>query len=259
MNNMKNQEVAYYWVNQGVEYPENKDYVQAPYGDNNEGHRIVTHLRIGDKILSYIYRKGGVFRILTVISVPETFVYSDGRVWCRAKVSEDTNINPTSLKKIEVLLKYNPDALPEYSNNIPWNKDFGKVKQARYLTQIPLKLFMLIAETCNYTVDLNPNQNSKKVSLEYREGEVIERKLLIRERNRDIVSLVKMRDNYTCLACGFRYENKIVEAHHLIPLHKSDSDKLVCANDLITLCPNCHSIAHILLEKDSIYSDKKYY
>ena len=48
-----------------------------------------------------------------------------------------------------------------------------------------------------------------------------------------------VRDNYTCQCCGKK--NCRVEVHHLIPRSRGGSDKLA---NLVTLCTDCHHLAH---------------
>lgn len=105
---------------------------------------------------------------------------------------------------------------------------------------------------------INDNTDTAAIEdlLEQYEGEIKERTYLSRSRNRQVVSVAKQRDNYTCIACKFSYENKIVEAHHLIPINEKDAGTIT-ANELITLCPTCHSLAHVLLKNDSSYQNKE--
>lgn len=83
----------------------------------------------------------------------------------------------------------------------------------------------------------------------YIEGETVERKVLSYKRNKRIVDACKKRDNYTCQSCSFFHDNKIVECHHLEPLHMVKKSTIRLEN-LITLCPTCHRLAHALLRKD---------
>ncbi len=93
---------------------------------------------------------------------------------------------------------------------------------------------------------------------EVREGELTERKILSRKRNREVVKQAKIRDEFKCQSCNFYFYNKIVEAHHLTPLSEK-GESVIKIEDLITLCPNCHSISHYLLKEDSIlYSNKNF-
>lgn len=55
---------------------------------------------------------------------------------------------------------------------------------------------------------------------------------------------------YSCLSCGFNFEEKygaigygFIHVHHLKPL--AEGERTVDPiNDLVPLCPNCHSMAH---------------
>ena len=250
----------YFWVNQRREYPKNKIYVQAPCDTKDSGHKLVQKINKGDKFLSYINEQGGIFRILTAVSFPETFKHEDGRIWCRVSVEEFTNITPINLAEIKSLLQTHSILVPQNNENTPWNYDFCKVKQRRYLTEISKDLFELIAKQCGYPKQLIPTGKTVSNMSEQKErfeGEEVERTVLATSRNREVVVEVKNRDNYSCVVCGFRFRNKIVEAHHLMPLSKTDGIKKVSNDDLITLCPNCHAIAHFLLKENIKYTDRK--
>lgn len=67
------------------------------------------------------------------------------------------------------------------------------------------------------------------------------------------VKEAKERDNYTCQACGFHFENQIVHVHHLDPISEYKRPKDTNLEDLITLCPTCHYLAHYWVRKDSTY------
>ena len=72
-------------------------------------------------------------------------------------------------------------------------------------------------------------------------------------RSSKLVKAAKRRDRYTCQACSFYFNDKIVQAHHLNPLSEREHPKETSVSDLVTLCPNCHYLAHHLLEEDSTY------
>lgn len=97
-------------------------------------------------------------------------------------------------------------------------------------------------------------QEKTKVE-EVRDGEMIERKILTYKRNREIVIKAKELAEYKCEACEFYYDNKIIEAHHLVPLSLT-GETTITIDELVVLCPNCHSIAHYLLKKDEIYQNR---
>lgn len=67
-------------------------------------------------------------------------------------------------------------------------------------------------------------------------------------RSSKLVKAIKKRDGYTCQACGFHFQKRIVHAHHLDPLSERREQNLTTLEDLITLCPTCHYLAHHLLQ-----------
>lgn len=71
------------------------------------------------------------------------------------------------------------------------------------------------------------------------------------QRSSKLVKQVKQRDQYTCQACEFHFQDQIVHVHHLDPLSEYERPQETVPNDLITLCPNCHYIAHYHLRQDS--------
>lgn len=73
------------------------------------------------------------------------------------------------------------------------------------------------------------------------------------ERNKKLAAKVKKLKGYTCEACGFNFETKygvlgkdFIEAHHLIPLHTLQIDKIALdpVRDFSVLCANCHRMIH---------------
>lgn len=108
-----------------------------------------------------------------------------------------------------------------------------------------------------YSFKLQKRTKSGLIALpEARAGEILERKILTEKINRLTTDIAKLRDNYTCQACGFNFRKLIVEPHILNPLIESEDEKTDSSN-LITLCPNCHMLAHILIQYDTKYTDKK--
>ena len=96
----------------------------------------------------------------------------------------------------------------------------------------------------------------KKVSddelLKTTEGVMKEVMFFRRQRNRAIRNQCAARDNYTCRVCGFNFEKvygergkEFIEVHHLKPLASYDDEHDVKLDELISLCPNCHSIIHL--------------
>ena len=114
---------------------------------------------------------------------------------------------------------------------------------------------------------LNPNLSSRAVFSEIEheeipsneraliEGEIIERKVLAYKRNSASAEACKKRDKYTCQSCGFWHKDEIVECHHLKPLSMI-KESIVKLDNLVTLCPTCHRLAHSLLNEDIVYTEK---
>lgn len=57
-----------------------------------------------------------------------------------------------------------------------------------------------------------------------------------------------------CQACGIEplkvYGVQVIEAHHRIPLSKSEEGRVTEISDLIMLCPSCHRAVHRVLDCD---------
>jgi predicted HNH restriction endonuclease len=79
------------------------------------------------------------------------------------------------------------------------------------------------------------------------EGYVIDRKILQKSRNRSLAERRRVIDNYTCKACDFLLKvgsRYVIDVHHIDPLSASE-EKETTLEDLVTLCPTCHRIAHM--------------
>jgi len=74
-------------------------------------------------------------------------------------------------------------------------------------------------------------------------------------KNLDLMEQCKVQDDFKCRACNFSYEKSIVHAHHMIPFVEKVGQRIPKLDELITLCPTCHAIAHNILRN---HSDKKF-
>ncbi|MEW8143417.1 MAG: HNH endonuclease [Candidatus Thiodiazotropha endolucinida] len=74
-------------------------------------------------------------------------------------------------------------------------------------------------------------------------------------RSVKLAAEVKRRDGFKCRACGFSFKKQIVHVHHLDPLSERLSPKKTAPEDLVTLCPNCHYLAHYWLRKSDRYKN----
>ncbi|HCN29109.1 MAG TPA: hypothetical protein DIT64_10210 [Verrucomicrobiales bacterium] len=69
-------------------------------------------------------------------------------------------------------------------------------------------------------------------------------------RSAKLVKAAKERDKYTCRACNFHFQDQIVHVHHLDPISEYKHPKDTKPQDLLTLCPTCHYLAHYWLRTD---------
>lgn len=74
-------------------------------------------------------------------------------------------------------------------------------------------------------------------------------------KNLYLMEQCKARDDFKCRACNFSYEKSIVHAHHMIPFEEKGGQRIPKLDELITLCPTCHAIAHNILRN---HFDKKF-
>ena len=95
-------------------------------------------------------------------------------------------------------------------------------------------------------------ERSKRL-LAHFEGHRHYREHLVRERSIRLASQAKIRDGYTCRVCGINFEqlygrlgHAFAEAHHLVALGKLARARRNSAQDLATVCANCHRMLHRL-------------
>jgi len=84
------------------------------------------------------------------------------------------------------------------------------------------------------------------------EGYKKDRVLTVSERDKALVKARKAHDKYTCQACGVHIEIEgkfVIECHHLNPIALGERETKI--EDLISLCPTCHRIAHM---REPMYS-----
>lgn len=72
-------------------------------------------------------------------------------------------------------------------------------------------------------------------------------------RSAKLANDAKKRDGYKCQACGFHFEDQIVHVHHLDPVSEYKRPRDTKLEDLVTLCPNCHYVAHYWLRLSASY------
>ncbi|MEZ8647294.1 HNH endonuclease [Vibrio cyclitrophicus] len=93
--------------------------------------------------------------------------------------------------------------------------------------------------------DAQENEELEIDSHEAIEGYKKDTKVMVSKRDRKLIEKRKKLDNYTCQACfkQIKIGNKyIVDCHHTEPVYLGVRTTKI--EDLISLCPTCHRIAH---------------
>lgn len=119
---------------------------------------------------------------------------------------------------------------------MPYEND----SEDKELTRVIILLVEMMLSLVDYKVE-GFSEGSKE--------EVISRKYERNPINRTICLNAK---GYTCQICGFNFEEKygdkakmIIEVHHITPVSTiGDNYVIDPINDLIPICPNCHTLAH---------------
>ena len=109
-----------------------------------------------------------------------------------------------------------------------------------------------------------PSIEEDEIDLSFKEKEKLR---LHKSFDRDpkLIKEAKKIHGYTCMACGFNYEEKYgeigknyIEAHHLIPFAELDINaNLSPKKDVAVLCANCHRMIHRFEDTSNIKKFKK--
>lgn len=102
---------------------------------------------------------------------------------------------------------------------------------------------------------LNPSSNdimggSDEEDIEVKEGNVILKQHLVKERNNSIIrtkkELALRNGDCQCEVCGFSfidtYGQNYIECHHIVPIHLGE--RITKLEDLALVCSNCHRMLH---------------
>lgn len=98
------------------------------------------------------------------------------------------------------------------------------------------------------------NQYIDPVEMLYtaREGQLLLREHVVRERNADLVKKFKNSlSSFKCTVCGFDFGQTygkigrgFIEAHHVEPIASKTASSITKLDDLIAVCSNCHRMLH---------------
>jgi len=186
----------------------------------------------------------------------ENIDLGEGYKWKIAFHYQDIN-NPSVLAifKKEVLSEYLLNNKLSFAAMEKTIKNKENIKNFDKLLEVSEQIWQKYM--ANFT---NTDRGEKGISIKQRieilkseENIKKEIRILARSRNVKKVKERKIKDNFQCqnLNCKFFLNGKIVEVHHLKPLFSSDDPVITELDDLITLCPTCHRIAHYILNNDS--------
>ena len=102
---------------------------------------------------------------------------------------------------------------------------------------------------------LSEEQLWQEAGVSYAEGDRKYVTHLMAERNKEVVSVVKAKQNSACDICGLRiferYGVECIEAHHKKPMSTYSSSYVVTPSDFALLCPNCHRAVHKYMKVQS--------
>lgn len=109
-----------------------------------------------------------------------------------------------------------------------------------------------------------PNIEEDELDLSFKEKKKLRLHKSL-DRDPKLIKEAKKFHGYTCMACGFNYEEKYgeigedyIEAHHLIPFAELDENvDLSPKTDLVVLCANCHRMIHRFEDTSNIKKFKK--
>lgn len=143
--------------------------------------------------------------------------------------------------------KFKPMPAEKWIRDLPANFILGKNwghGTFRYIdSQIENKLKNLINE--NF-------EDSIETMIADKEGRVLLKKHLFKERSTKLVSLFKKSlSSFNCCICEFNFENnygpigrEFIEVHHTKPVASLKENEIVSIDDLIAVCSNCHRMLH---------------
>lgn len=184
---------------------------------------------------------GSSFKISDYRSMPQPHCAFIG------SVEDFTAIEPSLRSSHEQFVRY--AATTQFGHprkGTPFRRSHSEplIDYARSAAAEPEKcLPTLLESVTSPDMDLHFDLGAKKAI----EGYQLDRIILARGRNANLAAMRKVRDNFTCQACNFKlqFDDKfIVEVHHLQPLSATGEIE-TSIEQLISLCPTCHRIAHL--------------
>lgn len=148
--------------------------------------------------------------------------------------------------KLNCLILNNAEWLPE-TDYYSVSQDFypSNILGAKYYSDSEIEI---VASLFNSGANPTINYADKK----FLENRIKFSKHRLRERDSNLVKLVKNSRSWECEICGVLFEDKYgiayIEAHHKVPLSNIDSVVHSDMTDIALLCPNCHKAVHRVMD-----------
>lgn len=117
--------------------------------------------------------------------------------------------------------RYNPTLISKFQ---------GHIREIKFINSI-LPISSIVLEVGEFDPHLLQDPSLVYHKWDYAKGELYQQE--------NFKQAAKARDGYKCQCCGKK--NCRLEVHHLLPRSRGGSDKLA---NLITLCSDCHHLAH---------------
>ncbi|MFT6535258.1 MAG: 5-methylcytosine-specific restriction protein A [Loktanella salsilacus] len=172
-----------------------------------------------------------------------------------SKLNSDDEIANMLLREVEqcwVAVKPENLIILDYPVLIP-DEIVGRKYNRYQLKRLTAEMYAELKHISSATPSILPDTDD-----EFPEGAQVEKLHRFRERDSSKVKQAKTRfikanGRLSCEACDWRPEiafelavlmNKIIEAHHDIPLGSLEHSGATKASDLRMLCPNCHRAIH---------------
>lgn len=109
-------------------------------------------------------------------------------------------------------------------------------------TMVDVIIAVAAAHSCNVEDGRSSYGFGDKKAIE---GYEFDLTVAARKRDRDIMEKRKVLDEYACQCCGYCRkvgDSYVIDCHHKDPI--SYGARETSLDDLISLCPNCHRVAH---------------
>lgn len=150
-----------------------------------------------------------------------------------------------------------PENLHVLAQPVPMPQDIYRVSHPGYRALPMTKLQYESLKERVLATDTKASVNQEQEA-SFPEGLLVEKLHMSRERNRRVVELAKKEfiekhGRLFCEACSLdpekrfgsaKFQNRIIEAHHDVPLSDDKHDGKTKVSDLRMLCPTCHRAIH---------------